>query len=162
MFLKKAFVSLQSISFAEFGYKYQKENHGQHIVFVTSPPLYEQKLGTCTLNSHEHHRISLNLMQHNFFIVMKRLTVFRLLNENLFVVRDWSLRLVNNYASPSSGEAYRDRRLTPNFEFWVEIFCVPTCFHVRIPKPCLSVHTPRSVCTPRKEITLASSISILH
>ena len=22
---------------------------------------------------------------------------------------------------------------------WVEIFCVPTCFHVRIPKPCLSV-----------------------
>ena len=34
---------------------------------------------------------------------------------------------------------YRDRRLTTNFEFWVEIFCVPTCFHVRIPKPCLSV-----------------------
>ena len=43
------------------------------------------------------------------------------------------------YASPSSGEAYRDRRLTSNFELWVEIFCVPTCFHVRIPKPCLSV-----------------------
>ena len=34
---------------------------------------------------------------------------------------------------------YRDRRLTTNFELWVEIFCVPTCFHVRIPKPCLSV-----------------------
>ena len=44
-----------------------------------------------------------------------------------------------HYASPTSGEAYRDRRLTTNFEFWVEIFCVPTCFHVRIPKPCLSV-----------------------
>ena len=44
-----------------------------------------------------------------------------------------------NYASPSSGEAYRDRRLTTNFELWVEIFCVPTCFHMRIPKPCLSV-----------------------
>ena len=44
------------------------------------------------------------------------------------------------YASPSSGEAYRDRQLTTNFEFWVEIFCVPTCFHMRIPKPCLSVH----------------------
>ena len=43
------------------------------------------------------------------------------------------------YASPTSGEAYRDRRLTTNFELWVEIFCVPTCFHVRIPKPCLSV-----------------------
>ena len=43
------------------------------------------------------------------------------------------------YASPSSGEAYRDRQLTPNFELWVEIFCVPTCFHVRIPKPCLFV-----------------------
>ena len=44
-----------------------------------------------------------------------------------------------NYASPSSGEAYRDRRLTTNFELWVEIFCVSACFHVRIPKPCLSV-----------------------
>ena len=44
-----------------------------------------------------------------------------------------------NYASPTSGEAYRDRRLTTNFELWVEIFCVPTCFHKRIPKPCLSV-----------------------
>ena len=44
-----------------------------------------------------------------------------------------------NYASPTSGEAYRDRQLTTNFELWVEIFCVPTCFHVRILKPCLSV-----------------------
>ena len=43
------------------------------------------------------------------------------------------------YASPSSGEAYRNRRLTTNFELWVEIFCVPTCFHMRIPKPCPSV-----------------------
>ena len=47
--------------------------------------------------------------------------------------------MFNFYASQSSGEAYRDRRLTTNFELWVEIFCVPTCFHVRIPKPCLSV-----------------------
>ena len=46
---------------------------------------------------------------------------------------------ISSYASPSSGEAYRDRRLTTNFELWVEIFCVSTCFHVRIPKPCLSV-----------------------
>ena len=46
---------------------------------------------------------------------------------------------ISNYASPTSGEAYRDRRLTTNFDLWVEIFCVPTCFHVRIPKPCLSV-----------------------
>ena len=46
---------------------------------------------------------------------------------------------VDIYASPTSGEAYRDRRLTTNFELWVEIFCVPTCFHMRIPKPCLSV-----------------------
>ena len=43
------------------------------------------------------------------------------------------------YASPTSGDAYRDRRLTTYFELWVEIFCVPTCFHMRIPKPCLSV-----------------------
>ena len=45
----------------------------------------------------------------------------------------------DDYASPTSGEAYRNRRLTTNFELWVEIFCVPTCFHVTIPKPCLSV-----------------------
>ena len=45
----------------------------------------------------------------------------------------------SSYASPTSGEAYRDWRLTTNFELWVEIFCVPTCFHKRIPKPCLSV-----------------------
>ena len=44
----------------------------------------------------------------------------------------------SHYASPTSGEAYRDRQLTTNFELWVEIFCVPTCFHVRIPNPCLS------------------------
>ena len=49
-----------------------------------------------------------------------------------------------NYASPSSVEAYRDRQLTTNFELWVEIFCVPTCFHMRIPKPCLSVRL--SIC----------------
>ena len=35
--------------------------------------------------------------------------------------------------------AISDRQLTTNFELWVEIFCVPTCFHVKIPKPCLSV-----------------------
>ena len=51
---------------------------------------------------------------------------------------------LTHYASPTSGEAYRDRRLTTNFELWVEIFCVPTCFHVRIPKPCPSVRL--SVC----------------
>ena len=69
-----------------------------------------------------------------------------------------------NYASPTSGEAYRHRQLTTNFELWVEIFCVPTCFHVRIPKPCLSVcpSVRPSVRTPRKELTLASSISVLH
>ena len=48
--------------------------------------------------------------------------------------------IMYHYASPTSGEAYRNRRLTTNFELWVEIFCVSTCFHVRIPKPCLSVH----------------------
>ena len=66
------------------------------------------------------------------------------------------------YASPTSREAYRDRRLTTNFELWVEIFCVPTCFHVRIPKPCLCLSVRLSVRTPRKEIIIASSISVLH
>ena len=47
--------------------------------------------------------------------------------------------LLPYYASPTSGEAYRDRRLTTNCELWVEIFCVPTCFHMRIPKPCLKL-----------------------
>ena len=36
------------------------------------------------------------------------------------------------YASPSSGEAYRDRRLTTNFELWVEIFF---CLSVRLSAP---------------------------
>ena len=35
-------------------------------------------------------------------------------------------------------------RLEFDFELCVEIFCVPTCFHVRIPKPCLSVRTSRN------------------
>ena len=55
----------------------------------------------------------------------------------------WQYKLFNelciNYASPSSRETYNDRQLTTNFELWVEIFCVLTCFHMRIPKPCLSV-----------------------
>ena len=32
-----------------------------------------------------------------------------------------------------------NRQLLLNFELWVEFFCVPTCFCMRIPKPCLSV-----------------------
>ena len=50
----------------------------------------------------------------------------------------------------------RDRRLSTNFELWVEIF---VCRHVSMwgfPKPCLSVRTTR------KEILLASSISVLQ
>ena len=54
-----------------------------------------------------------------------------------------------NYASPSSGEAYRGRQLTTNFELWVEIFCVPTCFHMRIPKPSPSVYEYYSIETQR-------------
>ena len=56
-----------------------------------------------------------------------------------------------NYASSSSGEAYRDRQLTTNFEIWVEIFCVPTCFHMRIPKPCLSVCPSVHLSVPREK-----------
>ena len=60
-----------------------------------------------------------------------------------------SISVLHYYASPTSGEAYTDRRLTINFELWVEIFCVPTCFHVRIPKPCLSVR----LSAPREKIS---------
>ena len=49
------------------------------------------------------------------------------------------LKSMHIYASPSSVDAYCDRQLTPKFELWVEIFCLSTCFHMRIPKPCLSV-----------------------
>ena len=63
-------------------------------------------------------------------------------------VQFWIISLKSDYsdiyASPTSGEAYRNRRLTTNFELWVEIFCVLTCFHMRIPKPCLSVRL--SIC----------------
>ena len=37
-----------------------------------------------------------------------------------------------------------DRQLTTNFE--LNFSCLPTCFHVRIPKPCLSV--PREKKSP--------------
>ena len=37
--------------------------------------------------------------------------------------------MLPHYVSPTSGEAYRDRRLTTNFELWVEIF---VCRHVSI------------------------------
>ena len=54
------------------------------------------------------------------------------------------------YASPSSGDAYSDRQLTPNFELWLEIFRVPTRFHMMIPKPCLFVRlsVPREKKSP--------------
>ena len=69
------------------------------------------------------------------FFANNSLTEYRITIEILHnFFRPW-----RNYASPTSGKAYRDRRLTINFELWVEIFCVPTCFHVRIPNPCLSV-----------------------
>ena len=69
----------------------------------------------------------------------------------------------NNYASSSSVDAYSDRLLTPNFELWVEIFCVPTCFYIRIPKPCLSVcpYVRPSVSTPQKVITQASFVTLV-
>ena len=58
----------------------------------------------------------------------------------LFYHQNWYYKLTDawvNYASLSFGEAYRDRQLTTNFELWVEIFCVSTCFHMRIPKKCV-------------------------
>ena len=73
----------------------------------------------------------------------------------------WKGADANNYASASSGEAFRDRQLTPNFELWVEIFCVPTCFHMRILKPCLSVclSVPREKKSPSKLRQYQSYIS---
>ena len=59
---------------------------------------------------------------------------------------DWIyLELIRiNYASPSSGEAYRDQQLTPNFELWAEFFCVSTCFHrITTLKSCLRLSVPR-------------------
>ena len=81
----------------------------------------------------------------------------------IFVIIRKIKRIINvcwipYYASPTSGEAYRDRQLTTNFEFWVEIFCVPTCFHKRIPKPCLSVCP--SVCPYPEKINHHSFVNI--
>ena len=85
-----------------------------------------------------------------------------------YITNNWLNYLLQNYplqiyyACPPSGDGFSNRQLTHNFELWVEIYCVPKFFvcHMRIPKPCLSVCP--SVRTSRKEITLASSISILH
>ena len=70
--------------------------------------------------------------------------LFQVVSHERMFVSDGISRKSIYYASPISGEAYRDRRLTTNFELWVEFFCVSTCFHMRIPKPCLSVRP--SVC----------------
>ena len=93
-------------------------------------------------------RVSILLVQYWWVYQKKCLTItvprYRCISQSLafFVLKPHcakSVFLYINYASPTSGEAYRDRRLTTNFELWVEIFCVSTCFHMRIPKPCLSV-----------------------
>ena len=69
-------------------------------------------------------------------------------------------RFLGFYSSLSSGEAYSDRQLTTNFELWVEFFlCAYTSSYED--SNTVSVCTP-SVRTPRNEITLASSISVLH
>ena len=62
-----------------------------------------------------------------------------------------------NYASPSSGDAYCDRQLTLNFEFWVKIFCSDMFPYEdsEIVTVCPSVRTPRKEITP-----IASSISV--
>ena len=60
------------------------------------------------------------------------ITVRFLLIENRKMLRFFyffSKRRASNYASPSSWKAYSDRRLTTNFELWVEIF---VCRHVSI------------------------------
>ena len=61
------------------------------------------------------------------------------LSSKLFHLKVHYFCVLCKYAPLTSGEAYRNRRLTTNFELWVEFFFVPTCFHMRIPKPCLSV-----------------------
>ena len=61
------------------------------------------------------------------------------------------------YASPLSGDAYSDRQLTLILNFELDFF---VCRHVSIwrfrNRVCLFIRTPR------KGITLASSISVLH
>ena len=51
-----------------------------------------------------------------------------------------------NYASPTSGEAYRDRRLTTNFELSVEIF---VCRHVSV----WGFQNPVCLSAPREKIS---------
>ena len=60
----------------------------------------------------------------------------------------------NNYASPTSGEAYRDRRLTTNFELWVEIFLCADMFPYEDSKSvsvCLSVRLSVRLSAPREK-----------
>ena len=61
--------------------------------------------------------------------------------------------LTGNYASQSSEDAYQ---ITQNFELLIEFFCTLTCIYMKSPNSCLSVRTPR------KEITLDTSISVLQ
>ena len=70
-----------------------------------------------------------------FFLSPEHVNKFRNQTIVIFLLEVFFLILHLQY---QSGDAYYDRQLIPNFELWVEIFCVTTCFHMRIPKPCLS------------------------
>ena len=86
------------------------------------------------------------LCETNYLLVMQLLCYARLLcNTRMFANKCFvsycgcGALCTHFCASPSSREAYRDRRLTTNFELWVEIFCVPTCFHIYEDSKTLSV-----------------------
>ena len=83
------------------------------------------------------------------YIVIK---IIHVLNCSSFMFLLYLIVIAFNYNS--------DKQLIPSFELSVEIFCVPTCFHMRIVSIIVSVYM--SVHTPNKKITLPSSISVLH
>ena len=63
------------------------------------------------------------------------------------------LFVLSNYASPSSGDAYSDRQLTTNFEFGVEIFCMPSAAEMFTPEDSQIVPVCLPVClsVPREK-----------
>ena len=97
----------------------------------------------------------------------------------------WRLLIIMHPRPPGRHIGIDRWQLTTNFEFWVEIFCVPTCFHMRIPKPSVCLYPRITLASwihhgnpkiwiffkkfrnsnfdlwQRAEITLASSISVL-
>ena len=97
---------------------------------------YQVEWIECVAGGAQNHEIDFQLAQIVLFYIQY------ISSELQWLVKTVSFMIMH----PRPGRHISDQQLTTNFELWVKKFCVPTCFHMRIPKPCLSV--PREKKSP--------------